>query len=59
MTRGEGATGYEDSTLRGHSSMWTAPEILINAQVSKEADMFSYGLVVVEVSRFKHQPLSC
>jgi len=55
VTRGKGATGYEDSGARGHSSLWAAPEILINAQVSKEADVFSYGLVALEVCHLKHR----
>ncbi|KAF9643197.1 kinase-like protein [Thelephora ganbajun] len=49
VTRGKGTTGYEDPVARGRSSLWAAPEILTDARVSKEADMFSYGLVAVGI----------
>ena len=40
------------STLEedGHTARWCAPEILRNGQaVSKESDLFSFGMVIVEV----------
>lgn len=55
VTRGNGATGYGDLVARSHNSLWAAPETLNDARTSKEADMFSYGLVAVEVPPFDHQ----
>jgi serine/threonine protein kinase len=35
----------------GYTARWTAPEILQGAQnVTREADVFSFGMVVLEVS---------
>lgn len=45
-------TGHEDPTARGHSSLWAAPETLTEARISKETDVFSYGLVAIGVSSF-------
>lgn len=45
-----------DSTLsfprqRGHTPQWTAPEVLNDGIHSKEADIFSFAMVMVEVRR--------
>lgn len=45
-------SGDEDPTARGHSSLWAAPETLTEARISKETDVFSYGLVAIGVSSF-------
>ena len=39
------------STLNedGHSARWCAPEVLNSEPVSKESDVFSFGMVIVEV----------
>ena len=40
------------STLRhGHTPRWTAPEILNGGGYSKEADIFSFAMVMIEVRR--------
>ena len=42
----------------GHTARWTAPEILTGKGAnSKEADVFSFAMVVIEVSR--EQPTGC
>ncbi|KAF9644876.1 kinase-like protein [Thelephora ganbajun] len=46
---GKKLTEGENRTARGHSSFWVAPETLIDGRVSKEADVFCYGLVAVEM----------
>ena len=39
-----------DDDARGHTARWTAPEILRGAgSHSKEADVFSFAMVVIEV----------
>ena len=58
VTRSNGPTRHKGPVARGHSSLWAAPETLNNAQVSKEADVFSYGLVAVEVRSFVYQFLA-
>ena len=50
-----GATGHETPTARGHSSRWAAPETLKDGHISKAADVFSYGLVALEVRLFEHK----
>ena len=37
---------------RGHNSLWAAPETLNHGRRSREADVFSYGLVAIEVCLF-------
>ena len=37
------------SHQRGHTPLWTAPEILNNGMHSKEADIFSFAMVMIEV----------
>ena len=59
VTCSKGPTGREDPTARGHSSVWAAPETLNYARISKEADVFSYGLVVIEVRWLECQFLPC
>ena len=34
---------------RGHTPRWTAPEILNDGIYSKEADIFSFAMVMIEV----------
>jgi len=62
VTRGNGATEHGYPSARSHNSLWAAPETLNDAHTSKEADIFSYGLVVVEVRpldrRFSHADLA-
>ena len=48
VTRNNRVAEHEEPIARGHSSLWTAPETLKYGQTSKEADVFSYGLVAVE-----------
>jgi serine/threonine protein kinase len=33
----------------GHSPRWTAPEVLMDETLSKEADIFSFAMVIYEV----------
>ena len=33
----------------GHTVRWSAPEILLGERASKEADVFSFGMVIIEV----------
>ena len=49
VIRDNGVTEHGGPIARGHNSMWAAPEILKDARTSKEADVFSYGLVAIEV----------
>lgn len=58
VTRSNGTTGHEGPTARGHSSRWAAPETLKDGHVSKAADVFSYGLVALEVRLFEDKLLS-
>ena len=37
------------SRQRGYTPQWTAPEILNNGMHSKEADIFSFAMVMIEV----------
>ena len=37
------------SIQRGHSARWTAPEVLTGGRYSKEADIFAFAMVVIEV----------
>lgn len=48
----DGVTRHEGHVGRGHNSLCAAPETLKDGLVSKEADVFSYGLVAVEVRSF-------
>ena len=38
-----------DSCLLDHITRWTAPEILKAGTYSKEADVFSFAMVMIEV----------
>jgi hypothetical protein len=51
----KGSIRYEDPTVRGHNSLYAAPETLKYGRRSKEADVFSYGLVAVGVRSFEYQ----
>jgi len=33
----------------GHTARWCAPEVLRSEPASKESDIFSFGMVIVEV----------
>ena len=57
VTRNNRVTEDEEPTARGHSTLWAAPETLKDGRTSKEADVFSYGLVAVEVCSSWHQSL--
>ena len=37
------------SLHRGHTPRWSAPEVLNEEQNSKESDVFSFAMVVIEV----------
>ena len=37
------------SLQRGYSPRWTAPEVLEGGKLSKEADIFSFAMVMIEV----------
>jgi len=39
------------SPQNGHSARWTAPEVLKEGTCSKEADIFSFAMVMIEVRR--------
>lgn len=39
------------SGQQGHTARWTAPEVLNEGIYSKEADVFSFAMVMVEVRR--------
>ena len=42
---------WSTSPDHGHTARWTAPEILTKkGAVSKEADVFSFAMVMIEVS---------
>ena len=36
---------------RGHTARWTAPEVLDEGPYSKEADIFSFAMIMIEVRR--------
>ena len=55
VIRSNGTTWHEGPTARGHSSRWAAPETLKDRHISKAADVFSYGLVALEVRLFEHK----
>ena len=38
-----------DPCQRGHTARWAAPEVLKDGTYSKEADIFSFAMVMVEV----------
>jgi serine/threonine protein kinase len=38
---------------RGHSARWTAPEVLGKGTHSKEADVFSFAMVMIEVRHWR------
>jgi len=37
------------SLQRGHTLRWTAPEVLNGGKYSKEADIFAFAMVMIEV----------
>ena len=39
----------DTSSLRGFTPRWTAPEVLDEGPNSKEADIFSFAMVMIEV----------
>ncbi|KAF9642914.1 kinase-like protein [Thelephora ganbajun] len=39
----------EDDPVHGHTPRWTAPEVLNEGPHSKEADIFSFAMVMIEV----------
>ncbi|KAF9644753.1 kinase-like protein [Thelephora ganbajun] len=39
----------EDDSLQGHTPQWTAPEVLLGENPSKESDIFSFAMVMIEV----------
>lgn len=39
----------DPSLQNGHSVRWAAPEVLSRKEHSKEADIFSFGMVMIEV----------
>lgn len=50
IARGKYSTGVNSD--KGHTVRWSAPEVLFGAvPASKQADMFAFGMVVVEVRR--------
>lgn len=50
LARNQGAS-EETTTSGGGTARWTAPEILQGqGSVSKEADVFSFAMVMIEVS---------
>ena len=43
---------YQTTTSYGHTARWTAPEVLDGEGVaSKEADVFAFAMVMIEVHR--------
>ena len=44
-----------DSSSGGHSPRWTAPEVLEGGTHSKQSDVFSFAMVMIEV---RHECLS-
>ena len=43
---------YSERSLtlqRGHTLRWTAPEVLNGGKCSKEADIFAFAMVMIEV----------
>ena len=45
--------------VNGYTAAWTAPEILEGAgTITREADVFAFGMVVIEVSRRFLSPLA-
>ena len=55
VTRDNRATQREGPASGAHNTLWVAPETLTDARTSKEADVFSYGLVAIEVRPSDHQ----
>ena len=41
----------------GHTVRWAAPEVMINQEHTKEGDMFSFAMVVIEVGNAAAGPL--
>ena len=39
------------SCQHGHTARWAAPEVLIEGTYSKEADVFAFAMVMIEVRR--------
>jgi len=35
----------------GHTVRWTAPEVLKGGRISKESDIFSFAMVMIEVCK--------
>jgi serine/threonine protein kinase len=47
------ATSVLVTTVKGHSPRWAALEVLRTGdRYTREADMFSFGMIVIEVSRW-------
>ena len=61
IAHGDYTTGLNPEI--GHTARWSAPEILFGeCTTSKQADMFSFGMVVVEVrtsSEGHHYAMNC
>ena len=54
MVRGTNSVTQEN----GHTAAWTAPEILKGADtITREADTFAFGMVVIEVGPHALSPL--
>ena len=54
IARGEYSTSIKSD--KGHSVRWSAPEVLFGAiSASKQADIYAFGMVVVEVCPTLHE----
>ena len=52
-----GASSISTSRGQGYTARWTAPEILMGGNnVTREADIFSFGMVVIEVGPYASVP---
>jgi hypothetical protein len=48
------------SEVQGYTARWAAPEVLRNGdRNTQEADIFAYGMVVVEVSHLSSHSIGC
>ncbi|KAF9645728.1 kinase-like protein [Thelephora ganbajun] len=45
----KGGDFSEDDSVHGHTPRWTAPEVIEEGAKSKESDIFSFAMVMVEV----------
>ena len=46
-----GLTSAPVTKVQGYTERWAAPEVLLNGdRITQEADVFAFGMVVVEVS---------